>query len=71
MVFNSPLFLALNVSVVGLERALAAYVGNASETPFDMKTVPISTAPIHEQKPSKKGINLCFYETVRTARVSE
>ena len=71
MVLNLFLFLALNVSVVGLERALAAYVGNASETPFDMKTVPISTAPIHEQKPSKKGMNKCFYETFQTPRVSE
>eukprot|EP00795_Rhopilema_esculentum_P002377 gene2377-18020_t len=44
----------LNVSVVGLERALAAYLGNVSDNAFDLKTVPISTAPIHEQKPTKK-----------------
>ena len=49
------MFLALNVSVVGLERALAAYLKEAAETPFDMKTVPLATAPIHEQKPVKTG----------------
>lgn len=43
----------LNVSVVGLERALAAYLHEVPDTSFDMKTVPISTSPIHEQKPMK------------------
>ena len=46
-------FLALNVSVVGLERALAAYLKEPTTQPFDMKTVPIATQSIHEQKPIK------------------
>jgi len=44
---------SLNVSVVGLERALASYVNEPTETPFDMKTVPIATQPLHAQKPVK------------------
>lgn len=44
----------LNVSVVGLERALAAYLKEpATSQPFDMKTVPIATVSIHEQKTVK------------------
>lgn len=44
----------LNVSVVGLERALAAYLKEPADAPFDMKTVPVATVPIHEQqKPVK------------------
>ena len=37
--------LALNVSVVGLERALLNYCSEPNEDPFDIKTVPIETAP--------------------------
>lgn len=43
----------LNISVVGLERALAAYLGENTATPFDMRTVPIATVPIHEMKTVK------------------
>jgi len=39
----------LNVSVVGLERALLQYCSQPNEQPFDMKTVPIETAPIGER----------------------
>ncbi|KAJ8302194.1 hypothetical protein KUTeg_021181 [Tegillarca granosa] len=40
----------LQVSVIGLERALHNYTLEPSETPFDMKTVPLETQPIAEQK---------------------
>ena len=49
----SDSLLALNVSVVGLERALTAYLKEPNTQPFDMKTVPIATQSIHEQKPIK------------------
>ena len=39
---------ALNVSVVGLERALIQYLTKPSEEPFDIKTVPIETTPFAE-----------------------
>lgn len=37
---------ALQVSIVGLEKALHQYTLDPSETPFDMKTVPLATQPI-------------------------
>lgn len=41
----------LQVSVVGLERALHQYTNNdSSETAFDMKTVPLETQPLVEQR---------------------
>ena len=40
----------LQVSVVGLERALHHYTLEPSEKPFDMKTVPLATQPITEQR---------------------
>ena len=40
----------LSVSVPGLERALHHYTLSPSETPFDIKTVPIETQPMAEQK---------------------
>ena len=40
----------LTVSVVGLERALHQYTLEPSEVPFDMKTVPLATQPLVEQK---------------------
>ncbi|XP_062568051.1 coatomer subunit gamma-2-like, partial [Saccostrea cucullata] len=40
----------LQVSVVGLERALHHYTLEPSEQPFDMKSVPLETTPITEQK---------------------
>ena len=46
----------LQVSVVGLERALNAYVKESPDTPFDIKTVPLATASMQEQmaKPKKQ-----------------
>ena len=46
------------MSIVGLERALYAYVRDASHTaPFDLKTVPLATTPMQDQvvKPGKPG----------------
>ncbi|KAI8763960.1 coatomer subunit gamma-2 [Biomphalaria glabrata] len=40
----------LQVSVVGLERALHQYTLEPSEAPFDLKSVPLATQPIAEQK---------------------
>ena len=36
--------------MVGLERALHSYSMEPSSKPFDMKTVPLATQPISEQK---------------------
>ncbi|NXU49727.1 COPG2 protein, partial [Turnix velox] len=44
-------FLAgLTVSVPGMEKALHQYTLEPSDKPFDMRTVPLATAPIFEQK---------------------
>ncbi|KAH0630154.1 hypothetical protein JD844_012830 [Phrynosoma platyrhinos] len=40
----------LTVSIPGLERALHQYTLEPSEKPFDMKSVPLATAPIIEQR---------------------
>jgi len=42
----------LQVSIVGLERALHNYTSEPTETPFDLKMVPIATQPLAEQKPA-------------------
>lgn len=55
MVLNH-LFAGLSVSVPGLEKSLHQYTLEPSEKPFDMKTVPLATAPITEQK---TGVNRC------------
>uniref|UniRef100_A0A8C0U9A6 Coatomer subunit gamma-2 n=1 Tax=Cyanistes caeruleus TaxID=156563 RepID=A0A8C0U9A6_CYACU len=44
------IFNGLTVSVPGMEKALHQYTLEPSEKPFDMKTVPLATAPICEQK---------------------
>ena len=44
----------LQVSIVGLERALHHYTMEPSETPFDMKSVPLATQPMAEQKPGSQ-----------------
>ena len=44
----------LQVSVVGLERALNAYVKEVPDTPFDIKTVPLATASMQEQMSKPK-----------------
>lgn len=46
--FSSSSAVALSVSVVGLERALMQYCSTPNEQPFDIKTVPIETAPVGE-----------------------
>uniref|UniRef100_A0A4W3JSP2 Coatomer subunit gamma n=1 Tax=Callorhinchus milii TaxID=7868 RepID=A0A4W3JSP2_CALMI len=40
----------LQVSIPGLERALHQYTLDPSEKPFDLKSVPLSTTPICDQK---------------------
>ncbi|KAK1337659.1 hypothetical protein QTO34_002292 [Cnephaeus nilssonii] len=40
----------LTVSIPGLERALQQYTLEPSEKPFDLKSVPLATAPMAEQR---------------------
>uniref|UniRef100_A0A8C0ABM6 Coatomer subunit gamma n=1 Tax=Bos mutus grunniens TaxID=30521 RepID=A0A8C0ABM6_BOSMU len=40
----------LAVSIPGLERALQQYTLEPSEKPFDLKSVPLATAPVAEQR---------------------
>ncbi|XP_077120555.1 coatomer subunit gamma-2 [Ranitomeya variabilis] len=40
----------LTVSVLGMEKALHQYTLEPSEKPFDLKSVPLSTVPLVEQK---------------------
>lgn len=42
--------LGLQVSVVGLERALHHYTLEPSDHAFDMKSVPLATQPLVDQK---------------------
>ena len=46
--------------MVGLERALNAYVKEAPDAPFDIKTVPLATASMQEQmaKPGKPSVGM-------------
>ena len=48
----------LQVSIVGLERALHQYTLEPSETPFDLKTVPLATQPLLEHKTGESCIYL-------------
>ncbi len=48
------MLLALCVSVVGLERALLNYCSEPNDDPFDIKTVPIETAPIMDAPKCKQ-----------------
>lgn len=43
--YNQFILNPLQVSIVGLEKALDAYVAEPSETPFDIRTVPLATQP--------------------------
>ncbi|ELU14014.1 hypothetical protein CAPTEDRAFT_162815 [Capitella teleta] len=46
---NSAFILnSLQVSIVGLERALHHYTMEPTETPFDLKSVPLATQPLQE-----------------------
>ena len=40
----------LQVSIIGLERALHQYTMEPSVEPFDLKTVPLATQPIQDHK---------------------
>lgn len=51
----SPLFPGLTVSIPGLERALHQYTLEPSEKPFDLKSVPLATAPIIEQRAGEES----------------
>uniref|UniRef100_A0A3Q2CPV2 Coatomer subunit gamma n=1 Tax=Cyprinodon variegatus TaxID=28743 RepID=A0A3Q2CPV2_CYPVA len=44
------IFNGLSVSIPGLEKSLHQYTLEPYENPFDMKSVPLATAPITEQK---------------------
>uniref|UniRef100_A0A3P8VIX9 Coatomer subunit gamma n=1 Tax=Cynoglossus semilaevis TaxID=244447 RepID=A0A3P8VIX9_CYNSE len=44
------IFNGLSVSVPGLEKSLHQYTLEPSERPFDLKSVPLASAPITEQK---------------------
>ncbi|XP_015762822.1 PREDICTED: coatomer subunit gamma-1-like [Acropora digitifera] len=63
----------LQVSIVGLERALYAYVKDASHSaPFDLKTVPLATTPMQDQvvKPGKPAIETPSVPTKAAAPVA-
>ncbi|XP_069822849.1 coatomer subunit gamma-1 isoform X2 [Dendropsophus ebraccatus] len=47
---SSYILNGITVSVPGLERALHQYTLDPSEKPFDLKSVPLATAPISEQR---------------------
>ncbi|KFP88502.1 Coatomer subunit gamma-2, partial [Apaloderma vittatum] len=51
------IFNGLTVSVPGMEKALHQYTLEPSDKPFDMKTVPLATAPIFEQKAGNAGVS--------------
>ncbi|KAG1649945.1 Coatomer subunit gamma-2 [Nymphon striatum] len=47
---------SLQVSIIGLEKALYAYTMDPSDIPFDMKSVPLATQPITaEDRAPRKG----------------
>ncbi|KAG8138512.1 putative Coatomer subunit gamma protein [Naja naja] len=47
---NEAVRAGLTVSIPGMEKALHQYTLEPSEKPFDMRSVPLATAPIFEQK---------------------
>lgn len=49
------------MSVPGLEKSLHQYTLEPSEKPFDMKTVPLATAPITEQKTGVAFVPFLFF----------
>lgn len=54
------LSLGLTVSIPGLERALHQYTLEPSEKPFDLKSVPLATAPIVEQRAGEEQSPECW-----------
>ena len=61
----------LQVSVVGLERALHQYTLEPSEKPFDMKTVPLATQPITEQRAVPGEYELNFVMQISKLTVAD
>ena len=49
--------LGLTVSIPGLERALQQYTLEPSEKPFDLKSVPLATAPMAEQRTGEAHVS--------------
>jgi len=64
------IFVGLQVSIVGLERALHQYTLEPSETPFDLKTVPLAVQPTQEMKTGNYCVCVCVCVCAR-ARFSE
>ncbi|XP_042195582.1 coatomer subunit gamma-1 isoform X2 [Callorhinchus milii] len=58
----------LQVSIPGLERALHQYTLDPSEKPFDLKSVPLSTTPICDQKADVTTASVKMPEKVASAR---
>lgn len=56
--------LGLSVSVPGLEKSLHQYTLEPSEKPFDMKTVPLATTPVTEQKTGTVSLLIYLYLNV-------
>lgn len=50
----------MTVSIPGLERALHQYTLEPSEKPFDLKSVPLATAPIIEQRAGEEQFPECW-----------
>ncbi|KAH8032645.1 hypothetical protein HPB51_026098 [Rhipicephalus microplus] len=46
---NAPVRAGLQVSIVGLEKALQHYVAEPGDVPFDINSVPIATQPIEKK----------------------
>ncbi|XP_054713331.1 coatomer subunit gamma-2-like isoform X2 [Uloborus diversus] len=49
-VYSQYILNGLQVSIVGLEKALHQYTLEPSEAPFDIKSVPLATQPLTEEK---------------------
>ncbi|GFY78140.1 coatomer subunit gamma-2 [Trichonephila inaurata madagascariensis] len=49
-VYSQYILNGLQVSIVGLEKALHQYTLEPSEAPFDIKSVPLATQPLAEEK---------------------
>ncbi|NXY51484.1 COPG2 protein, partial [Ceuthmochares aereus] len=69
------IFNGLTVSVPGMEKALHQYTLEPSDKPFDMKTVPLATAPIFEQKAGqtvlmKKTVPKCLSSPFRAEQLA-
>uniref|UniRef100_A0A6I8SY26 Coatomer subunit gamma n=1 Tax=Xenopus tropicalis TaxID=8364 RepID=A0A6I8SY26_XENTR len=61
----------LTVSVPGLERALQQYTLEPSEKPFDLKSVPLATAPLAEQRAENTSLAYAQQQDKQLAAVPE